>query len=153
MKNLIILSVLLFCFGLTASAQKNAPEAVKKAFLQKYASAKSVKWASESANEWEAEFTLNGKEMTAAYENTGKWLESETEITSKELPSLVSATLSKEFAGYKVGETVIVEDPSIKGFEIALKKGTSSLSVIIDATGKVLKNTPAARETGKEEKK
>jgi hypothetical protein len=152
MKNLIILLVLVLGFSFTTSAQKDAPEVVKKAFAQKFAAVKSVKWDKESANEWEAEFTFNGKEMTASYDNAGKWLESETEITSKELPAPVSATLAKDFAGYKIGEIGIVEDPAMKGFEVALTKGTTALEVIFDASGKVLKNTPAAKETEKTEK-
>lgn len=146
MKNLIILVVLLFTFTLVSNGQKVAPETVKKAFAQKYAAAKSVKWDSESANEWEAEFTLNGKEMSASYDNAGKWLESETEVSSKELPAAVSATLKKQFAGYKTGEMSIFESPEMKGFEIALTKDKSALEVLIDASGKVLKNTPVGKE-------
>ena len=40
----------------------------------------------------------------------------------------------------------------MKGFEVALTKGTTALEVIFDASGKVLKNTPAAKETEKTEK-
>ena len=142
MKNVILLSI--FCFGitLTVSGQKEAPEAVKKDFGQKFAQAKSVKWDKESNNEWEAEFTMNGKEMSASYDNNGKWLETETEITSKDLPATVTGTLNKEFAGYKTGETSIFESPTLKGYEISLKKDKSAIEVIIDASGKVLKNTP-----------
>ena len=153
MKNLIMLSVLLFGFTFIASGQKDAPEVVKKVFAQKYAAAKSVKWVNESANEWEAEFTLNGKEMSAAYDNTGKWLETETEVAIKDLPAAVTTTLSKDFAGYKTGETSAVENPEMKGFEIALKKGETALEVVIDANGKVLKNTAVSKKVEKEEKK
>ena len=152
MKNLIILSVLLLVFTFAASAQKVAPEPVKKAFAQKFAAAKSVKWDNESATEWEAEFTMNGKEMTATYENSGKWIESETGITSKQLPAAVSATLAKDFAGYKTGEMSIVESPELKGFEIALTKNKAASEVIFDASGKVLQNTPADKEDEKVEK-
>jgi hypothetical protein len=139
MKNLIILVVFIFGFTFIANGQKAAPEPVKKAFAQKYAAAKSVKWDSESANEWEAEFTMNGKEMTASYNNSGKWLETETEVTAKELPAAVTATLAKDFAGYKTGEMSILESPGLKGYEIALTKDKSASEVVIDASGKVLK--------------
>ena len=145
--------ILTFGLTLSASGQKEAPEAVKKAFTQKYAAAKSVKWDKESANEWEAEFKLNGKEMTAAYDNSGKWLETETEISEKELPAAVIATLNKEFSGYKKGEIAIVENPDMKGFEIGLKNGTSAMEIVIDDNGKVLKNTPVKKSDEKSEKK
>jgi ribosomal protein S17E len=150
MKNLIILAI--FCLGLsfTASAQKSAPEAVTKAFAQKFATAKSVKWDNESANEWEAEFMMNGKEMTSSFDLNGKWLETETEISSKDLPAAVAATLAREFAAYKTGEMSIVENPEMKGFEIALKKDKSAVEVVIDASGKVLKNTAVTKKSEKD---
>lgn len=153
MKNLIILSGLLFGLAFAANAQKAAPEAVKKAFAQKYTSAKSVKWDSESANEWEAEFTLNGKEMSASYDNAGKWLETETEIAAKDLPAAVSAATAKQFPGYKPGEMSIIDSPTVKGYEIALKKGETAYEVVIDANGKVLKSTPVHVKGEKSEKK
>ena len=153
MKNLFILVIVFSLSTYSAFSQKNPPDAVKKAFVQKYATAKSVKWDNESAKEWEAEFTMNGKEMSASYDIAGKWLESETEISLKELPAAVSATLAKEFAGYKTGEMSIFESPEMNGFELALKKGQSSLEVIIDKSGTVLKKTDIKKEDEKDEKK
>ena len=60
--------------------------------------------------------------MSASYDNKGTWLESETEITAKDLPSTVTNTLAKEFEGYKTGEISAIENPRMKGFELALKK-------------------------------
>jgi uncharacterized membrane protein YkoI len=150
MKNLILLSIFLLGFSITACAQKKAPEAVTKAFTQKFAAAKSVKWDNESANEWEAEFMMAGKEMTASFDITGKWLETEIEISSKDLPAVVTATLAMEFAGYKTGEMSIIENPEMKGFEIGLKKDKSEVELVIDANGKVLKNTPVTKKGNKD---
>jgi uncharacterized membrane protein YkoI len=150
MKNLIILAIFFLGLSFTACAQKSAPEAVTKAFTQKFAAAKSVKWANESANEWEAEFTMNGKDMSSSFDLAGKWLETETEISSKALPAAVTATLAKEFAGYKTGEISIIENPEMKGFEIALKKDKTAVEVVIDANGKALKNTPVTKKGDKD---
>jgi len=141
MKNVLILLLVSVLFASPAFSQKNVPENVKKEFAKKYPTAQAVKWGSEEANEWEAEFTVNGTEMSASYDNKGAWLESETEISSKDLPAAVTATLTKDFAGYKTGEMSIIEDPKTKGFEVALKKDDSSLEVVIDNSGKVIKKT------------
>jgi len=141
MKNVLILLLVSVLFASPAFSQKNVPENVKKEFAKKYPTAQAVKWGSEEANEWEAEFTVNGTEMSASYDNKGTWLESETEISSKDLPAAVTATLTKDFAGYKTGEMSIIEDPKTKGFEVALKKDDSSLEVVIDNSGKVIKKT------------
>lgn len=141
MKTILTLLFVSVLFASPAFAQKTVPENVKKEFAKKYPAAQAVKWGSEEANEWEAEFTVNGTEMSASYDNKGTWLESETEISTKDLPAAVTATLTKDFAGYKTGEMSIIEDPKMKGFELALKKGDSSLEVVFDNSGKVIKKT------------
>jgi Protein of unknown function (DUF2874). len=146
MKKLIFLSVMFLAFGAITYGQKDVPQPVNKSFSQKYPAAQSVKWASEEANEWEAEFKLNGKEMSASFDNAGKWLESETEIAAKELPAAVSGTIAKEFAGFKTDEISILDTPGLNGFEVGLKKGEIVLEVVLDNTGKVLKKTDVSKE-------
>jgi hypothetical protein len=145
MKILSFFAIFFFSLTCMASGQKNPPAEVNNAFKSKFETAKSVKWTNESANEWEAEFVMNNKEMSSSFDNAWKWLETETEIASKDLPAAVSSTLAKEFAGYKTGEMSLLESPDMKGYEIALKKSGSSIEVVIDATGKVIKNTGAGK--------
>jgi Putative beta-lactamase-inhibitor-like, PepSY-like len=140
-KNLIALVVVFALFSVSAFSQKNLPEIVKKEFTRKYATAQSVKWESEEQNEWEAEFTLNGKNMSASFDNSGKWMESETAITEKDLPAIVVNALNKDYQGYKKGEISIYEDSKNKGFELTMKNGESSIEVLIDNAGKIIKKT------------
>jgi hypothetical protein len=141
MKNLVIFVVVFAFISASAYSQKNPSEIVKKEFSKKYATAQSVKWDSEEKNEWEAEFTLDGKKMSASFDDSGKWLESETPISEKELPASVVNTLNKDFLGYKKGHIEIFESPDMKGFEIGLKKGDTSLEVVFDNNGKIIKKT------------
>jgi hypothetical protein len=150
MKNVIILTSFFILIGLVACSQKQAPENVKKEFSQKYAGAKSVKWDSEKANEWEAEFKLNGKEMTANFDNSGKWLETETEVSAKELPGAVTSALNKDFSAYKTDEISIVENPEMKGFEVALKNKKDELIVIFGNDGTVLKKEAGGEKAEQE---
>jgi hypothetical protein len=153
MKHICILFVVFSLFAASVFSQKSAPENVKKEFAKKFPTAQNVKWSSEEANEWEAEFKMNGKEMSASYNNSGKWIETETEVSSKELPAAVTASLKKEFAGYKAGEMSIIENPELKGYEIALKKGETSLEVIFDNNGIVLKKSDVKEDDEDDEKK
>jgi hypothetical protein len=146
MKNFFILVTLFSMIFFSACSQKNPPENVKKKFSQKFANAKSVKWASEEANEWEAEFKINGKEMSACFDNTGKWLETEAEVSSKDLPSAVTNTLKSEFPGFKTGESSTIENTEMKGFEIALKNKETEITVIIGSDGIVLKKESSDEE-------
>ena len=151
MKNIFILLVVFSISLVPAFSQKNTPENVKKEFARKYPAAQSVKWASEEANEWEAEFTVNGKEMSASFDDKGVWMETEAEITEKELPATIANTLKSDFPGYKTGEMSTIENPKMKGYELALKKGETSLEVVFDNSGNVIKRTEVKKE--KEEKK
>ena len=151
MKNFFILIVVFSLFSFSACSQKNPPDIIKKEFAQKFADAKSVKWDLEEKTEWEAEFKLNGKEMSASFDNSGKWLETEAEVSTKELPSPVANTLKNEFAGFKTNEISTIENPELKGYEIELKSKEKELTVIIGADGTVLKKE-FSEENKKEEK-
>ena len=152
MKNLITLVVVFAFISVSAFSQKTPPEIVKKEFAKKYSTALSVKWDSEEKNEWEAEFTMEGKKMSASFDNSGKWMESETAITEKDLPAVVINTLNKDYQGYKKSDISIFEDSKAKGFELTLKKGETSIEVLIDNGGKVIKKTEAKEEDEKDEK-
>jgi Protein of unknown function (DUF2874). len=152
MKNFVILFVAISMISVSAFSQKNPPENIKKEFIKKYAIAQSVKWDSEGKNEWEAEFIMDSKKMSASFDNSGKWIESETVITEKELPASVVSTLNKDYQGYKKGHIEIFENPEIKGFELGLKKGKTSIEIIIDNNGKIIKKTDANKVSEKTEK-
>ncbi len=152
MKNLFILVIVFAFISVSAFSQKTPPEIVKKEFAMKYATAQTVKWGSEEKNEWEAEFTIDGKKMSAAFDEAGKWMESETAIAEKDLPAGVVNTLNKDYQGYKKSDISIFEDSKVKGFELTLKKGEKSVEVLIDNNGKLLKKTEAKEEDEKVEK-
>jgi hypothetical protein len=152
MKIFSILIAVFLLISFSAFSQKNPPENVKKEFSQKFTTAKSVKWVSEKENEWEAEFKMDGKEMSACFDNVGKWLETETEISTNDLPEAVSNTLKNEFSEFKTDEISTVENTEMKGFEIALKNKKTEITVIIGADGIVLKKEEADKEKKENEK-
>ncbi|MBE9492388.1 MAG: PepSY-like domain-containing protein [Bacteroidetes bacterium] len=136
MKNLILfVFVVLLC--ITACGQISAPSAVQKAFDTKYPKAENIKWEQEEANDWEAEFKLDGKEMSAIFDNSGKWLETETEVKKKDLPAEVFKSLSIEFDGFEIDEVEFVEKPDFKGYEIALEKEETEVEVLVTKTGEI----------------
>lgn len=139
MKNLLIFTVLFSMAFLAACGQKNPPENIKQEFSKKFTDAKSIKWGSEESTEWEAEFKINGKEMTASFDATGKWMETEMELSVKDLPAPVANTLKSEFPGLKIKECSTIENPELQGFEVALKGKKTELTVIFGSDGSVLK--------------
>jgi len=49
--------------------------------------------------------------MSANFDATGKWFETETEIKESDLPKEVSASVTKVFAGFKISEVAKTETP------------------------------------------
>ncbi len=132
-----ILVLSFFVFSLVASAQKTPPAVVSSTFKQMFKSAEKVKWDMEEANEWEAEFMLSGKETSASFDLSGKWLETESEIEANQLPAIVKTAIEKEYKGAKMGEASKIETPDFNGYEIALKQNGKSFEVHATKDGKL----------------
>ena len=127
----------------TAFAQKltadKVPTPVQQTFKSKFPSADNVKWELEKNGRYEAAFKTNKKEQTSCFNKDGQWVETETEMEASELPQVVSQTISKQFAGYKIKEVVLMESAA-KGklYEAMLVKDKQRMEVEITPTGAVV---------------
>lgn len=155
------IAILIWSVSLVAgitNAQKlkegEVPATVKEAFARKFAGVKEVKWSKEGTTEFEAEFENGKLEQSANFDNTGKWLVTETEINAAQLPPAVQATISKEFAGYKIDEAEKAETSDQSDFfEVELKNGKMKYEVQISPDGKVIKKDEVRKKNEKEGKK
>lgn len=146
MKKVIYLLLTAALMSNAACAQKIAankiPPAVSSAFKAKFPTATKTSWEMESAIEYEAGFKLNGEEVSATYDNTGKWLETETEIQVSDLPTTVQSTLAKDFVGFKIEEASKIENGNNGNlFEAEIEKGEEIFDVLFTADGSVLRKT------------
>ncbi|MEZ4953969.1 MAG: PepSY-like domain-containing protein [Saprospiraceae bacterium] len=142
MKYLVLATVLTFSFISTSCAQnkKSAPAAVQDAFKAKFPNLQKAKWDMEDDNEWEAEFKMNGHEMSANFKSDGTWLETETEIKTASLPQAVKDDITANFAGYEMEEASLVETPEMAAaYEVELEKGETTIEALFSAEGKLLK--------------
>ncbi len=134
-----------------ACAQKisadKVPAAVLSAFKAKFPTATKTSWELENTNEYEAGFKLNGEEVSANFDNTGKWLETETEIKVSALPAAVQAALAKDYAGFKIEEASKIESAKDGNcFETEIEKGEETFDVLFTPDGKMLSKTKAEKE-------
>jgi hypothetical protein len=143
---LIIASVLLISFTSFGQSQKVVPANVATTFSQNFPNASKVKWGKEGDKEWEAEFIMNNKEYSANFDNDGTLTETEYEITAKEIPAAVKATLDKESAGFKIDESEISETKDGKTYEFVIVKGKIGMELAIDPSGKLLKKEQMKEE-------
>ena len=133
-KSIFVIAVL--AISLVACAQ-NPPKSVADNFNMKFQNATKVKWDQEEENEWEAEFKMNGDEMSASFDNAGKWLETEKELKQNQLPAAVQNAFNAKYAGYKMNEAAEIEKPDFKGYELGIEKGEESLEILVTADGKI----------------
>ncbi len=132
-------------FGLFACAQ-NPPKNVADNFNQKFKNASKVKWGQEEKTEWEAEFKMDGKEMSASFDNAGKWLSTETKISKKALPENAMKAVTAAYNGWDIEEVESIEKPDLKGYELEIEKGKKELEIVVTSDGKITVNKESEDE-------
>ena len=155
MKKIFLMLLLAASMSISAFAQKisadKVPSSVSSTFKGKFSNATKINWEMEKA-EYEANFTLKGEEVSATFDKTGKWLETETVIKISALPTAIQQALKKDFANFKVNEASKIE--SVKNgnsFEAEVEKGEETFDVLFAPDGKVINQTKTEKE--KDEKK
>ena len=132
------------------NSMEQFPAPVKEAFAKIFPTATDVKYEMER-EDYEITFKDKGVGMSANFDATGKWQETETEIKESDLPKEVSASVAKNFAGFKISEVAKVESPD-KGlyYEMDLKNDKEGYEVQFSPKGDILNKHPLKKE--KEEK-
>lgn len=122
MKSLIFLIALLFGFVFTAISQVEVPAVVTDGFTKKFPTATKVKWEKENDTEFEAAFKMDGKSMTACFDDKGNWVETEWEVKVKKLPEAVVTAVTDKYPGFKIDVAEYCETPDFTGYEMEIEK-------------------------------
>lgn len=138
-KIIMIWAVAICCtVRVAAQAAVSVPQVVADAFHTRFPNAAKQKWEKENATEYECEFHSGKAEMSAKYDQAGKWLETETEIKASDLPAAVQQTIQKQYNDYKLKEAEVVETPEGKLYEAELSKGGKVTELRLSADGRVV---------------
>ena len=126
---------------LIANAQKmkeaDVPAEVKTAFAKQYPSVSNAKWEKEDGK-YEAAFELKKEELSVLIDDTGKILETESEIAVSALPKVISEYCAKNYSGKKIAEaSKIVDFEGSVTYEAEINK----MDVLFDANGKFIKES------------
>ncbi len=115
------------------------PGSVIAAFKAKFPHASKEKWEVENKTEFEVEFKLKGKEQSANFDITGKWIETETELKMSSLPEIVKSAIKSDFPGFKIVELEKIES-AINGicYEAEIEKSEEEFEVLYSSNGKQL---------------
>jgi len=141
MKKLFIITYSIFAMGMVGCSQKiNVPAAVTKAFNSRYPGATNVKWGKENAKEFEAEFKLNGDNVSANFGADGSWVETETVIKVTDLPAAVVAAINKNYPGAVITTAEKLEEPGDKLlYETVIKVKGKKKTLELKADGSLAK--------------
>jgi len=134
---LTVLLTLTLLFTNRSNAQKVNPK-VREAFHQKFPAVSTVHWGKENAHEYEAEFHMNGRTVSANFNLNGTWMETETDINKKSLPVAVVEYLNKHYSNKKLGEIARTESPKQTVYEVAVEKGEQNITLIFSIDGKLI---------------
>lgn len=131
-----LLMLLHFAFT-CVQAQINAPIAVSSAFSKKFPDARHVKWGKESAKEFEAEFEMKGRKLSANFDLQGNWKETETEIDVIDLPGTIARSIAAKYPGAVISAANKIEKAGGKIFyEANLKLKGKKIEVELLADGR-----------------
>ncbi len=143
MKKLIISTALIgiTLIGYSQSLKESeVPVAVKNSFKKSFPDATDVKWSKEGTNEFESEFKSGKEEMSAVFDYTGTWINTETEIEVKDLPAAVQSSIRKTYPDFKIEEAELLETPDgVKSYEVEIKKGSKKHEIVVLADGRITK--------------
>ena len=133
------------CFAQTLRMDQ-VPPATANAFKVKFPNGSQPGWAQEKENVYQVGFFNGKKRQTALFDNTGKWLETETEINYNAVPMKVQNAFQKEFEGYQLQEVYEVEstDKAIT-YEMITFKGAKNYEAVFSAKGELLKKEEGAQ--------
>jgi len=120
-------------------AQQNVPSVVVNAFQQKFPDQTAVEWELKKGL-YEAEFEVKTLDHSVYIDSTGKIVKHKQEIPVNELPAAVTASIQKNFSGYKIDDAKKIEAGSKVTYKVDVEKGTEERKITFGADGKIEEN-------------
>ena len=111
MARTIFLAGLIFISNILFAQVREIPEAVKETFTSQYPGAENVTYEDNLVSV-QVHFKLNGENMVAAYNNKGRWKDTEKNWSFDQLPEAVKYGFQKsKYADWKVTEVKMIFRP------------------------------------------
>lgn len=123
------------------------PPAAANGFKVKFPNGSQPGWIMAGAEVYEVQFFNGKKRQSALFDNTGKWLQTQSEANYGTVPGKVQRAFETEFEGYQVQEVYETETPD-KGltYEITAFKGVKNFMAVFSAKGELLKREEGSSE-------
>lgn len=128
------------CYG----QSKTVPPIVVKRFQEKFPTVQKIHWGMENARQYEAEFQLDGQNVSANFTKNGRWVETETDIKKDQLPLVIINRLAP-YKEFKLSEIARTATPQRMVYEVELHKNAQYKTLIFNLNGKLLKTLSSVR--------
>jgi hypothetical protein len=132
---IFFISILSFSQKITAD---KVPAPVRQAFMKEFPKAMEPAWRADN-DTYQVMFTLNGNRNAAKFDKEGAWIDKEQRIGLGDLPKEVTASIAKNFPGFKAYEAEKVEART-KGlmYNVGLEKEKEYKETHFSQNGEVL---------------
>ncbi len=110
------------------------PSPVKNSFAKDFPGS-SAKWDMEKSD-YEANFSKDGKTISALYDSGGNRQETETDINVSDLPTLVQAYIANNYPGEKIKEAAFITKAN---GEVNYEAEVNDMDVLFAQDGKFIK--------------
>ncbi|KAA5541684.1 hypothetical protein [Adhaeribacter rhizoryzae] len=134
----IIFLGLLLSSGFAACSQdinaKRVPALVNNALMAKFPNAVDIEWEKKK-NLYEADYDVNQTEFTALIDASGNIVMYKQDIPVTEIPAVLSGTLQKSFADYKVDDAEKIQKDGKIFFQVQLEKNNQELKKVFAEDG------------------
>lgn len=110
-----LLTASLGCFlliGCNVNSQNDVPKAVRENFKKMYPGENDPDWHIDKNGYFESKFKKKGIHYRADYKSDGTWVETEQNISKKDLPKAVRKKLEKDYDYKKIYEIEKVDHPT-----------------------------------------
>jgi hypothetical protein len=139
MKKNITLLIIPALFIISCNDAEQPPKAIEEGFNRQYPNAQVVAWEKEDEGEWEVEFTLDGHEQSAVFDQSGKRKVHKSHQELADLPQGVSKRISTALNGYEIEEIERMEtDAGEIQYEVEAGIEDEEYEIIFDAEGNEL---------------
>jgi hypothetical protein len=123
----------------------NPTPQVLGSFESKFGRNISPKWELSSDNLYVADFTLSGHPARSYFNTDGKWIKTETELLSSELPSVIVRTVLGAYRDYSITKSVKIDEGEKETiYRLSLKRGNKTTEVELTSAGVIL-GTPGTK--------
>jgi hypothetical protein len=145
----ITIHLLIFTLLMVAGCSRQKPvipsSKVITSFESKFGKNISTKWELSSDKSYVANFTFSGHPAKSYFDENGRWIKTETEFLSSELPTVLVKTVLGAYKGSTISKSLKIDETEKETiYRLSLKSGGSITDVELTPGGVIL-GTPMMR--------